>query len=185
MTPTSVAAMPASAPPRSSVPPWYRQRWPWLLMAGPGIVVVASFVTLWLAATTDDAVVADDYYKRGLSINQRLERVDRAAALGLDAVAGIAADGQVRVTLTSTSADIDAHPAVVVLGVAHATRGGLDRSAELVLGPGGTYAGRIEPVGPGRWLVSLETNAWRLPAVEIAGETRTVKLRASAAPQAR
>jgi uncharacterized protein len=185
MTPTSVAAMPASAPPRSSVPPWYRQRWPWLLMAGPGIVVVASFVTLWLAATTDDAVVADDYYKRGLSINQRLERVDRAAALGLDAMADIAADGQVRVTLTSTSADIDAHPAVVVLGVAHATRGGLDRSAELVLGPGGTYAGRIEPVGPGRWLVSLETNAWRLPAVEIAGETRTVKLRASAAPQAR
>ena len=153
-------------------------------MAGPGIVVVASMVTLWLAATTDDAVVADDYYKRGLSINQRLERVDRAAALGIGSVADIAADGQVRVTLTSSSADIDAHPAVIVLGVAHATRGGLDRSAELVLGPDGNYGGRIEPVGPGRWLVSLETKAWRLPAVEIAGETRTVKLRASAAPQA-
>ena len=184
MTPTSVAAMPASVPQRSTATPWYRQRWPWLLMAGPGIVVVASMVTLWLAATTDDAIVADDYYKRGLSINQRLERVDRAAALGLDAVADIAADGQVRVTLASASADIDAHPAVIVLGVAHATRGGLDRSAELVLGPDGTYGGRIEPVGQGRWLVSLETNAWRLPAVEIAGETRTVKLRASAAPQA-
>jgi len=124
-------------------------------MAGPGIVVVASMVTLWLAATTDDAVVADDYYKRGLSINQRLERVDRAAALGLDAVADIAADGRVRVALASASADIDAHPAVIVLGVAHATRGGLDRSAELVLGPDGTYDGRIEPVGPGRWLSRL------------------------------
>jgi hypothetical protein len=176
--------MPAADLPRSSVPPWYRQRWPWLLMAGPGMVVVASLVTLWLAATTDDAVVADDYYKRGLSINHRLERVDRAAALGIESVADIAPDGQVRVTLTSPSADIDAHPAVIVLGVAHATRGGLDRSAELVLGPDGTYAGRVEPVGPGRWLVSLETNAWRLPAVEVAGETRTVNLRASAAPQA-
>jgi len=184
MTPTSVAAMPQSVSPRSFASPWYRQRWPWLLMAGPGIVVVASMVTLWLAATTDDAVVADDYYKRGLSINQRLERVDRAAALGLDAVADIGADGLVRVTLNSSSAHIDAHPAVVVLGIAHATRGGLDRSAELVLGPDGTYDGRIEPVGQGRWLVSLETNAWRLPAVEIAGETRTLKLRASAAPQA-
>jgi hypothetical protein len=184
MTPTGVAAMPTSVPQRTSPAPWYRQRWPWLLMAGPGIVVVASMITLWLAATTDDAVVADDYYKRGLSINHRLERVDRAAALGIESVADIAADGQVRVTLTSSSADIDAHPAVIVLGVAHATRGGLDRSAELVLGPDGSYGGRIKPIGQGRWLVSLETNAWRLPAVEIAGETRTVKLRASVAPQA-
>jgi hypothetical protein len=184
MTPTGVAAMPTSVPQRTSPAPWYRQRWPWLLMAGPGIVVVASMITLWLAATTDDAVVADDYYKRGLSINHRLERVDRAAALGIESVADIAADGQVRVTLTSSSADIDAHPAVIVLGVAHATRGGLDRSAELMLGPDGSYGGRIEPIGQGRWLVSLETNAWRLPAVEIAGETRTVKLRASVAPQA-
>ncbi len=181
MTPTTVAAMPASASSRTTIAPWYRQRWPWLLMAGPGIVVVASMVTLWLAATTDDAVVADDYYKRGLSINHRLERVDRAAALGLEAEADIAADGRVRVALASPSADIDAHPAVIVLGVAHATRAGLDRSAELVLGPDGTYDGRIEPVGPGRWLVSLETKAWRLPAVEIAGETRTLKLRAPAA----
>ena len=116
-------------------------------MAGPGIVVVASMVTIWLAATTDDAVVADDYYKRGLSINHRLERVDRAAALGLEAEADIAADGRVRVALASPSAEIDAHPAVIVLGVAHATRAGLDRSVELVLGPDGTYDGRIEPLG--------------------------------------
>jgi hypothetical protein len=102
----------------------------------------------------------------------------------MEAVAVIAEDGRVRVDLTAASAEGDAHPAVIVLGVAHATRGGLDRTAELVLGPQGTYEGRIDPIGPGRWLVSLETNAWRLPAVEIAGETRTVKLRASAAPQA-
>jgi len=177
--------MPGSLSSQSPVPPWYRQRWPWLLMAGPGIVVVASMVTLWLAVTTDDAVVADDYYKRGLSINHRLERVDRAATLGMEAVADIAPDGRVRVTLTSPSADLDAHPAVLVLGVAHATRGGLDRAAELVLGPEGTYDGRMEPVGPGRWLISLETNSWRLPAVEVAGEMRTVRLRAPGAAQAR
>jgi uncharacterized protein len=177
--------MPAPMSSRSPVPHWYRQRWPWLLMAGPAIVIVASLVTVWLAATTDDAVVADDYYKRGLSINLRLERVDRAATLGMEAVVDIAADGRVRVTLASPSPDVDAHPAVVVLGVAHATRGGMDRRAELVLGPEGTYDGRIEPVGPGRWLVSLETNAWRLPAVEIAGEMRTLRLRAPNAPQIR
>ena len=177
--------MPGPVSSRSPVPPWYRQRWPWLLMAGPGIVVVASMITLWLAVTTDDAIVADDYYKRGLSINQRLERVDRAASLGIEAVAEIAADGRVRLTLSSISSETDAHPAVVVLGVAHATRGGMDRRAELVLGPDGTYDGRIEPIGPGRWLVSLETNSWRLPAVEIAGEMRTIRLLAAGTPQGR
>ena len=174
--------MPRTASSRFSAPPWYRQRWPWLLMAGPAIVVVASLITIWLAVTTDDAVVADDYYKRGLSINQRLERVDRAAALGIEAVVDIAADGRVRVALSSTSPDRDAHPAVIVLGVAHATRGGLDRSVELVLGPDGAYVGRVEPVGAGRWLVSLETASWRLPAAEIAGEVRTLKLSAPGAP---
>ena len=185
MTPPCVVAMPAPVSSRSPVPPWYRQRWPWLLMAGPAIVVVASMFTGWLALTTDDAIVADDYYKRGLSINNRLERVERAATLEMKAVADIAADGRVRVTLSSPSQDPDAYPAVVVLGVAHATRGGMDRAAELVRGPGGTYDGRIEPVGPGRWLVSLETNSWRLPAVEIAGETRTLELRAPRAQRAR
>jgi uncharacterized protein len=182
MTSSRVSAMPSSMSSRSPAPPWYRQRWPWLLMAGPGIVVVASLFTGWLALTTDDAVVADDYYKRGLAINQRLERVDRASALGMEAEVDIAADGRVRVALASLSSDEDAHPAVVVLGVAHATRGGLDRSVELVLGPEGAYVGRVEPVGAGRWLVSLETKAWRLPAVEIAGEVRTLKLRAPSAP---
>ncbi|MEQ1516273.1 MAG: FixH family protein, partial [Usitatibacteraceae bacterium] len=37
--------------------PWYRQRWPWLLMAGPAIVVVAGFVTLALAIQSSDGLV--------------------------------------------------------------------------------------------------------------------------------
>lgn len=185
MTPTRAAALPNSLSPRTPQPPWYRQRWPWLLIAGPAIVVVASMVTLWLAASSDDGIVADDYYKRGLAINRKLERIDRAAALGMGAVADIAADGQVRVALAATSTESDAHPAIIVLNVAHATKGGRDRSVELVLGPQGTYDGRIEPIGVGRWLVSVETKSWRLPAVEIAGAARTVTLRADVAPQGR
>ena len=182
MSSSTSTAMPLPLSPRTPVPPWYRQRWPWLLMAGPAIVVAASMVTLWLAATTDDAVVADDYYKRGLSINERLQRVERASALGIAAEVHIAADGRVRVALTSSSQAPEARPAVVVLAVAHATRGGSDRRAELVLGPEGSYDGNIEPVGPGRWLVSLETQSWRLPAVAIAGDVRTLTMRAASMP---
>ena len=83
--------------------PWYREPWPWLLMAGPCVVIVAGFFTLWLAITSDDGLVADDYYKRGLAINQTLSRALRAEQLALGARVVLGADGaRARVTLTGT-----------------------------------------------------------------------------------
>ena len=76
MTDTAACAMPAAGT------PWYRQRWPWLLMLGPAIVVVAGIVTAVIAIETDDGLVTDDYYKRGLAINQTLERAARMIETG-------------------------------------------------------------------------------------------------------
>jgi len=45
-------------PPRE--PPWYRQFWPWFIIALPASVVVASFFTLWLAISNPDPLVVDD-----------------------------------------------------------------------------------------------------------------------------
>jgi hypothetical protein len=59
---------------------WYRQRWPWLLIAGPALVVVASIATAWLAVKSDDGLVTDNYYKRGLLINRTLEAARPATA---------------------------------------------------------------------------------------------------------
>ena len=36
--------------------PWYRERWPWILMAGPATVVVAGLFTAWLAVRSDDGL---------------------------------------------------------------------------------------------------------------------------------
>ena len=84
---------------------WYREPWPWLLMAGPAIVIVAGFYTLWLAVRSDDGLVADDYYKRGLAINQTLLRAQRAEQLTLRARVEPGVDGgQVRVTVTGGAA---------------------------------------------------------------------------------
>jgi uncharacterized protein len=159
--------------------PWYRHRWPWLLMLGPGIVVVAGFYTLWLAIVSDDGLVADDYYKRGLGINRVLERTQRGAALGLTARADIDEAGRARVWLAATQPDLAAMPATVRLLVTHPTRAGLDRRIDVVRGPDGTYTGRVEPVAPGRWLVIVETDEWRLPAVEVTGAIRDVRLAAA------
>ena len=162
--------------------PWYRHRWPWFLMLGPGIVIVAGFFTLWLAIVTDDGLVADDYYKRGLGINRVLERTQRATALGLSARADVDEAGRARVWLASTQPDLAAMPATVRLLVTHPTRAGFDRRIDVVRGPDGTYAGRGEPVAAGRWLVIVETDDWRLPAVEVTGAIRDVHLDAAAGP---
>ena len=65
------------------VAPWYKHRWPWLLMSGPFIVLVAGFVTMWISFSGADALVVDDYYKQGKAINQDLRRDRVAATLGL------------------------------------------------------------------------------------------------------
>ncbi len=65
--------------------PWYRHRWPWLLAIAPLAAIVGGMVTLWLAATTSDSLVVDDYYREGRAINQQLARDRVAASLGLHA----------------------------------------------------------------------------------------------------
>ncbi len=160
--------------------PWYRQRWPWLLMAGPAIVVVAGFVTLWLAIASNDGLVADDYYKRGLAINRTLERSERAAALGLAAVVDLDPNGAAQVVLTSTVPDLGAAPAQVRLTLLHPTRAGADRRIDLLRGRDGAYRGEAGVLPPGRWRVGVETDEWRLPTVEVEGAVRAIRITAEA-----
>ena len=65
--------------------PWYREPWPWLLMAGPATVLVAGAATTWIAFASSDGLVAEDYYKQGLGINRRLAREEAARKLGISA----------------------------------------------------------------------------------------------------
>jgi len=54
--------------------PWWRYGHVWLLIAGPAAVIVAGFVTLWLAVRSPDPVIDADYYRRGIEINKALAR---------------------------------------------------------------------------------------------------------------
>jgi uncharacterized protein len=147
----------------ASATSWYRHRWPWILMAGPAFVVCGGSYAMWLAKSTDDGLVADDYYKRGIAINRTLQRFERAAELKLGAVVTVREDGDVRLTLTGAD---DRVPTSLRLRLVHPTRAGLDESAELVRLTDGVYAGHLAPPATFRWLVIVETDAWRLPAVE-------------------
>ena len=53
--------------------PWWKFGHVWMVIAGPAIVVVAGFITLYLAITRPDPVISEDYYQKGIDINKALE----------------------------------------------------------------------------------------------------------------
>ena len=59
--------------------PWWRFGHVWMVIAGPALVVVASFITMYIAFVGQDPVVDEDYYRKGISINQTLS--DNPASL--------------------------------------------------------------------------------------------------------
>lgn len=58
--------------------PWWKHSYMWMVVGGPLIVVVAGFTTLWLAVRTPDPVIAEDYYRRGIEINERLQESEKS-----------------------------------------------------------------------------------------------------------
>jgi len=166
-----VSSFPAELP----SPSWYRQRWPWLLIAGPLVVVVASLASAWIAAHSDDGLVAEDYYKQGLLINQKLARTPRAANLPPEATISVEPGGVVRVRLQSPPAA----PSLLKLTLA---RPGLlhhNHVVQLARIDSRDWTGAMPELVPGRWLVTLESDAWRLPMTTVIGPFHAITLGAA------
>jgi hypothetical protein len=60
--------------------PWWKYGHVWLVFAGPAVVVVAGIVTAMIAMNGADPVVDNDYYQKGLNINQELRHVEKSLA---------------------------------------------------------------------------------------------------------
>ena len=144
---------------RHPAQPWYREPWPWILMSGPAAVIAAGVVTIWLAYSTSDGLVADDYYKRGLAINQELRRDELARELGIAAELE-ARDGVLRLRLTAPRGA----PEAVFARLVHPTRAGLDQRLRLALISPGIYEAALGSLTSGRWRVVLEDprGEWRI-----------------------
>lgn len=143
--------------------PWYRQFWPWFIIALPFTAVVASFATLIIAAHDPDGLVADDYYKEGLAINQELGREHQAAALGLTGLVRIDTIKH-RLTLTLEGSAGATQAADIELRMIHPTRPNLDRTLRLTREADNRWSAALDNAAPGRWHVRLESaqGGWRV-----------------------
>ena len=160
--------------------PWYKERWPWFLMAGPGIVIIAGAITVWLAVISNDGLVTDDYYKQGLTVNQSLQRDHQAGTLGL--LGDVMRSGENMRLLLSAEGAVDL-PAEIILKLAHPTRAGQDQMVKMKLEGQGFYSGKLAAGVSGRWLVSIEDPAaqWRLQGDWQADSEEPLRLTARAA----
>jgi len=158
--------------------PWYRQGWPWFLILLPLTVVIACFVTLYLALSTDEALVRDDYYKEGLAINRRLEQEAYAREHGISA--------ELRYDPATLGVELRLVGAAraeaqLTLSIVHPTDDHRDQSIRLQAAGDGVFVGKATEALDGKRYLLLQhgesgENAWRLrgtllPASPAAVET--------------
>ncbi|KPK27908.1 MAG: hypothetical protein AMJ66_11045 [Betaproteobacteria bacterium SG8_40] len=141
---------------------WYREPWPWILIGLPASAVIAGIVTLVIAVRNEDGLVAEDYYKQGLAINQVIEREQRAVQMGLKAQM-LVADNNIRIHLDGSGE----RPGRIVVRFVHPTRAGEDREIELTPVAPGWYQAVLPDLAQGRWRLQIEDGdtTWRLTGV--------------------
>lgn len=158
-------------PPRA----WHREPWPWLLMAVPAASIVTGLVLLALAVSTDDGLVANDYYKRGLTINEKLKHVPANVERRLGATVRVAGNGEVRVRVGGVTSPTAESTPTIRLTLAQPARSAPDRVIVLTREASGDYVGVLDEQTMGRWTLTLETDTWRLPTTTGLGRLTEIR----------
>ncbi|GAB3018078.1 FixH family protein [Bowmanella dokdonensis] len=132
-------------------PPWYKQFWPWFLIAIPLVSIILSTKMLLLATSGQDSMVIDDYYKEGKAINLSLEKIQRARELGIDSL--IHFEGQ-RITLRFVQG-APASGEALSLYFQHPTLKDKDFQLLLTQNADGAYSAQLPNALAGKWHLTL------------------------------
>lgn len=146
----------------NEIRPWYRYPFVWMIIAIPFSAVVMGIVMIWLAVTTDDGLVADDYYKQGMAINRDLHRDTVAQEKGISATLEMDnLDGWVKLKLDKGA--LQDYPDTLLLKLQYATHDHNDVQVVLNHGQDDQYIGIIKkPLTKGKWYIELNEIEWRL-----------------------
>ena len=165
---------------REDTKPWYRQFWPWFIIAIPASAVVAGLTTVWIATqTTDSLVVQSEDGVRNAS-DRRISAERLASELGLAAIVAINADTGA-VTAVMRSGNLDVVPATLDFELSHPTH--LNRDAAITLNKAmpdadgnPVWVGHLLEVPEGRYYVVLRSGeTWRLTAEWRGEESLTLR----------
>jgi hypothetical protein len=155
------------AAPGQDIKPWYRQFWPWFLIALPASAVIASLYTVSLAVRTTDSLVVSSEDGMDVVAGRHLAAERQAQALGLSATVDFdTGSGAIIATLVSDSS-VD-WPTSLELLLSHPAFADRDRTIALTRSlpdesGNPTWSGHFVDVPDGRWYLVLEDgDSWRL-----------------------
>jgi len=160
---------------REDTKPWYRQFWPWFIIALPASSVVAGLTTLWIAMQTTDSLVV--YAEDGVSnATDRHLAAERLAA-ELDLAALLEFNPETRVISAVVRAhDLQEVPATLDFELSHPAFA--DRDQRITLNKAmpdadgnPVWVGHFVTIPSGRFYAVLKSgDNWRVSA-EWQGET--------------
>lgn len=154
--------------------PWYRYRWPWILISMPAASVVLGVILITTAMNNPAILVVDDYYAEGRGINQSMALDDAAEQMQLSVNLAVANN---RMTLQLNRAGAaDTSEDALRLFVYHVTDN--SRDAGFVLLPASNTTGIFELAEPAELAVMLQIlgseTSWYL---EVRGANNNWRLR--------
>ena len=143
--------------------PWYRQPWLWFILAPLFAVLIYASVFIYIAVTTSDGMVKDNYYKvaRGTSLDT--SKTEEALKLGLEAVLNFdTLTGDISLHLTG---ELSTFPPSLNLNIIHPTHQKFDQILRLRQVDGkGFYSGNLSAKLIGKRYISLSPadDSWQL-----------------------
>lgn len=143
------------------IKPWYKQFWPWLLIAIPVLTALKAAHTVMLMQGNIPDLVVDDYYKKGQAINQQLALYREAELRNLEGKVLIAGNQIIiRFAKNETLGD------VMQLAFYHPTMAIKDFDLEAQRSGQLLYVATLPHTLDGKWrlVVSDSSKAWKLRA---------------------
>ena len=143
---------------------WTKNPMVWMVLFFPALAVVAGIITIIIAVKTDDGLVVDEYYKKGLEINQVIKHDQLAKQYGISALIDTNSQtGEIIISLSSIQT-IELPPNLS-FKLVHRTIAGFDQKTIVSRIAGSNeYRGYIKPpILEGRWTIILsEDDQWRI-----------------------
>ncbi|MGQ8363695.1 FixH family protein [Glaciecola sp. 1036] len=142
------------------VKPWYKQFWPWFLIAIPVSSMIVASVVVKFATDGTNHLVVDDYYKEGKSINLRLDQIERARELNITTLLAIDAQNATLEFVTGLPETGEA----LRLNLFHSTQPHRDTEILLARDASGVYRGVIDFPVDGKWRLRLTPmdDSWKI-----------------------